>query len=153
MPKSLFLIQIDLFPLIKVKSALQDIHWLLSHESQLSYKFWHSMKLNGLTGSSTYLFPKSLFLTHFNLLLLIKTKSDLQDRHWVLSHVSQLLYLYSHLIKLDSSEGSWIYVLSKSLFLTQFNLFPLIKVNSFWQDKQWVALHVSQLLYLCSHVM
>ena len=111
------------------------------------------MKLNGSTGSSTYLFPKSLFLTQFNLLLLIKTKSDLQYRHWVLSQVSQLLYFFSHLIKLDSSEGSWIYVLSKSLFLTQFNLFPLIKVNSFWQDKQWVALHVSQLLYLCSHVI
>ena len=145
--------QFDLLPLINVKPFLQDIQSLSSHVSQLSYTFLHSMKLNGSDGSSIYLLPKSLILTQFSLFPLTKVNSFLQDSHTLLSHVWQLLYLFSHLIKLNGSEGSWIYVLSNSLILTQFNLFPSIKVELIWQDKQWVLLHVSQLLYLFSHLM
>ena len=56
------------------------------------------MKLSGSKGSSTYLLPKSLLFTQCDLFPLTKTKSALQDKHLVLSHVSQLLYLSSHLM-------------------------------------------------------
>ena len=77
----------------------------------------------------------------------------MQVKHWLLLHVSQFLYLFSHLIKLDGSEGSCIYLLYKALLLKQLDLFPLIKVNPPLQDEQWVKLHESQLEYLFSHLM
>ena len=45
-------------------------------------------------------------------------------------------------MKLNGSDGSSIYLLPKSLILTQFSLFPLTKVNSFLQDSHTLLSHV-----------
>ena len=149
--KSLILTQLDLFPLIKVKSFLQEKQWVVLHLSQLLNLFSHLMKIDGSEGSGIYFSYKSLILTQFFLFPLIKVKSSLQDKHSLLLHVSQLLYFFSHFIKLNGSKGSWIYVLFKSLFLTQLVLFPLIKVKPYLQERHWLLLQVSQLAYLFSH--
>ena len=72
----------------------------------------------------------------FNLFPSIKVKLFLQEIHWLSLHISQLLYSFSHLIKIDGSIGSGIYVLFKSLNWTQFDLFPLINSKPFLQDMQ-----------------
>ena len=93
------------------------------------------MKIDGSEGSGIYFSYKSLILTQFFLFPLIKVKLTLHDKHSLLLHVSQLLYFFSHLIKLNGSKGSWIYVLFKSLFLTQLVLFPSIKVKPYLQER------------------